>query len=304
MKRDKATSHQPAAASHCRVPPGPAPARTPRPTWRDAKPLGAGGWRPGPLARTRRRASDRILLAILLVVGTAAMPANGSEPRQPRAPGIESPDYVWNEEEGEKLLALKAEGNVIRGEIAYEVCQGCHGFGAPGDVEGYYPRLAGQHASVLIKQMTDVRAGRRDNPTEYPFLTEHVINVQEIADIAAYLEGLPVTPDHGKGPGDNLERGEKLYGEDCMDCHGIYGEGDAEEFYPRVSGQHYAYMVRESRDIRDGRRRNANPEMVDSIEDYSDEDINAVSDYMSRLPITPPYEAQQEQQKADPESAE
>ena len=247
---------------------------------------------------------DRILLATLLLAGAAAIPASASEPLQPRAPGIESPGYVWNEKQGEKLLALQAVGNALRGEIAYEVCQGCHGFGAPGDEEGYYPRLAGQHASVLIKQMTDVRAGRRDNPTEYPFLTEHVLDVQDIADVATYLANLPVTPDNGKGPGENLEQGEELYAEDCMDCHGIYGEGEAEEFYPRVSGQHYAYMVRESRDIRDGRRRNANPEMVESIEDYSDEQIQAVSDYMSRLPIKPPYEEEEQAGKENEDTAE
>ncbi len=232
------------------------------------------------------RVNKKILLAVILVTGVGQSLGQGpNEPVPPRAAGIESPGYVWNEEAEEKLLALKAEGNAIRGEISYEVCQGCHGFKAPGDVEGYYPRLAGQHASVLIKQMTDVRAGRRDNPTEYPFLTEHVINVQDIADIAAYLAGLPVTPDNGKGPGEDLERGQALYEEHCETCHGADGEGDAKEFYPRVSGQHYAYLLRESRDIRDGKRRNSNPDMVEAIEDYTEEDLIVVSDYMSRLPI-------------------
>ncbi|WP_242464349.1 c-type cytochrome [Thiococcus pfennigii] len=229
--------------------------------------------------------TTRMLLGAVLIAVGAGLAGAADEPAQPRAPGIESPGYVWNEREEEKLLALKAEGNAVRGEISFDVCQGCHGFGAPGDVEGYYPRLAGQHATVLIKQMTDVRAGRRDNPTEYPFLTEHVISVQEIADIAAYLAELPVTPDNGKGPGTDLERGELLYRNDCLSCHGPDGLGDAEDFYPRVSGQHYAYLLRESRDIRDGRRRNANPEMVEVIEGYTDDDVMAVSDYMSRLPL-------------------
>jgi len=230
----------------------------------------------------------------LLVCTTAIAQDTSREPRQPRAPGIESPDYVWNKSEGEKLLALEAKGDAQRGEITYEVCQGCHGFGAPGNIEGEYPRLAGQHASVLIKQMTDVRAGRRDNSTEYPFLTEHVLTVQDIADTAAYLASLPVTPDNGKGSGEDLERGEALYIEHCEECHGVYGEGDAREFYPRVSGQHYAYLLRESRDIRDGRRRNKNTDMVDDIEDYSDADLEAVADFMSRLPVTLPEDDEAE----------
>jgi len=236
-----------------------------------------------------RHITSRPSLPLLLVIAAAAAGPcwGGDEPAQPRAPGIETPGYVWNAETEEKLLALKTEGNAARGEISYEVCHGCHGTRASGDVDGYHPRLAGQHASVLIKQLTDVRAGRRDNPAEYPFVSHHVIGVKEIADIATYLAGLPVTPDNGKGPGTNLERGGALYTEHCETCHGTDGEGDGEKFYPRVSGQHYVYLLHESRDIRSGGRRNSNPDMVDAIRDYSDEDLLAVADYMSRLPLDP-----------------
>ena len=66
----------------------------------------------------------RSLLAVLL---TALSPLALAEvPKQPRAPGIESSDYVWNEPKGEKLEILKLKGDVQRGKVAYEVCQGCH----------------------------------------------------------------------------------------------------------------------------------------------------------------------------------
>ena len=132
----------------------------------------------------------RISLAILVLCAWSAW-AVAQAPVQPRAKGIESKDYVWNEMKGEKLLALKAKGDVLRGEIAFEVCQGCHEPEALGRADGSYPRLAGQHASVLIKQLTDVRAGRRDNPKMYPFADKHVIGPHEIADKALYLQGLP-----------------------------------------------------------------------------------------------------------------
>jgi len=222
-----------------------------------------------------------IAVIALLVVGTVQA---GDEPKQPVAPGIESPGYVWNEMRGEKLLALQAKGDALRGEIAFEVCQGCHGLDALGETDGSYPRLAGQHASVLIKQLADVRAGVRDNRKMYPFADEHVVNTQEIADIAVYLQGLPVPAEHGQGPGADLERGRTLYERDCVDCHGPTGEGDPTSFYPRVTGQHYLYLVRQMRDIRDGKRRNANPEMLDVSKPYTDDDIQVVVDYMSRLP--------------------
>jgi cytochrome c553 len=191
--------------------------------------------------------------------------------------------YVWNEMYAEKLQALKAKGDALRGEVAFEICQGCHRHDAVGRPDGSYPRLAGQHASVLIKQMTDVRANRRKNPKMRSFIDTHVITPQEIADIAVYLSSLPITPDNGKGEGTDLAHGEELYNRDCVTCHGQKGEGDEAKFYPRVAGQHYKYLVREAHMIRDGKRGNSNPDMVKVIKSYNDKDISAVTDYMSRF---------------------
>ncbi len=221
------------------------------------------------------------IVSLVLAAGFAS--SLMAEVRQPREEGIEARNYVWNEMYPEKLQALKAKGDVQRGQITFEVCQGCHRTGALGRVDGSYPRLAGQHATVLIKQLTDVRAGRRDNPKMYPFADEHVIGPQDIADIALYLQSLPVPPTNGKGPGERLDQAKEMYDANCVSCHGKNGEGDPLKFYPRVSGQHYKYLLREALAIRDGDRRNANPKMVRIIKDYSDADLMALSDYMSRL---------------------
>ena len=42
----------------------------------------------------------------------------------------------------------------------------------PAVADGTFPQLAGQHTTVLIKQMADIRAGERDNPTMYPFAAD------------------------------------------------------------------------------------------------------------------------------------
>ncbi|MGI9133839.1 MAG: c-type cytochrome, partial [Rhodoferax sp.] len=67
----------------------------------------------------------------------------------------------WNAITGELKTALEAKGDLTRGEVAFEACQGCHRKDGSGRMSGAYPRLAGQHASVLIKQIVDIRAGRR-----------------------------------------------------------------------------------------------------------------------------------------------
>lgn len=193
------------------------------------------------------------------------------------------PGYIWNEMYPEKLQALRAQGDAKRGAVAFEGCQGCHRAGALGRVDGSYPRLAGQHDTVLIKQMTDVRAGIRENPKMLPFADKEALSVQEIADIAAYLRSLPPSTDNGVGPGDRLARGADLYTRDCRSCHGANGEGDASRFYPRVAGQHFKYLFREVVQIRDGGRRNSDPRMLNAVRGYSNDDVSAVADHMARL---------------------
>lgn len=210
-------------------------------------------------------------------------PAHAAPPRQPKAPGIESPDYAWNAQSSEEMLMLKMKGNVENGKVAYQGCQGCHKPDASGLPDGTYPQLAGQHTTVLIKQMSDVREGRRDNPKMFPFAGKHVVETQEVVDIAAYLGSLPLPGHNDKGPGNDLARGKALYEQDCAVCHGERGEGNAENFYPVTAGQHYRYLVRQVVAIRDGSRRNANPKMVRVVKNYSASDIGAVADYMSRI---------------------
>lgn len=217
-----------------------------------------------------------LALSVLSQTGLAAE-------HPPRQAGIEQPHYIWNEMYPDKLQALQAQGDAARGAIAFEICQGCHRAGALGREDGSYPRLAGQHATTLIKQMADVRSGRRDNPKMYPFAAQHVMGPQDMADMAVYLRGLPVPANNGQGPGVKLDRAKTLYEAHCVACHGEQGQGDAAAFYPKVSGQHYQYLVRELLAIRQGERRNAHPKMVSAIRAYSEQDIRLVADHMSRL---------------------
>jgi cytochrome c553 len=214
-------------------------------------------------------------LAFSVATGALAQPA-------PKAAGIESAGYKWNAQAGEKIEALKLKGDVKRGEEAFEVCSACHLPSGAGRPDGTFPQLAGQHTTVIIKQIADIRSGLRDNPIMYPFATT-LTDPQELADVAAYIATLKIPHDNGKGPGTDLETGKKLFERDCQTCHGAHGEGAREKFFPVLAGQHYKYMLRQATNIRDGKRRNANPDMVKIIKPYTDKEIDAIVDYMSRL---------------------
>ncbi len=223
------------------------------------------------------------LIVAISVAALIAAPVL-ADPVPPKKAGIEEKGYVWNAQEGEKIEALKLKGDVKRGEEAYEVCGACHLPSGAGRPDGTFPQLAGQHANVIIKQIADIRAGLRDNPTMYPFAVT-LSDAQELADVAAYIHTLCIPLDHGKGTGDAalLKEGADLYAKECVTCHGKNGEGDGQKFYPVLAGQHYKYLLRQVTNIRDGKRRNANPDMVKVVKKYSDRDLDAVVEYMASL---------------------
>lgn len=237
------------------------------------------------------KSSGRMTLATAWVALLAACTSNA--PTRPAAPtesarqAVPAADYTWNEAEAAKLRALLAAGDPARGQQAFVSCRGCHRAQALGRPDGSYPRLAGQHGTVLVKQLTDVQAGRRANPKMLPFADHGVLDTRDIGDVASYLARLPVPPDNGKGPGTDLAAGQAQYDKLCASCHGKQGEGDAARFYPRVSGQHFKYLLREIVDIRDGKRANADPKMVEVTRGLADPTLASLADYMSRLPVEP-----------------
>ena len=222
------------------------------------------------------------LLAAALLTATVAF----AGPPAPHKDGIEGKDYKWNAQEGEKVEALQKKGRVKEGAEAYEVCGACHLPSGAGRPDGTFPQLAGQHSTVLIKQMADIRAGLRDNPTMYPFAKE-LTDAQELANVSAYIESLCIPLDHGKYEAADgaaqIAKGKELYEKQCQECHGKNGEGQKDKFYPVIAGQHYQYLLRQMTEIRDGKRRNANPDMVKVIKPYTNEQLVAISAYQSSL---------------------
>jgi cytochrome c553 len=181
--------------------------------------------------------------------------------------------------------------NIEKGLEIYRGCARCHKPEGWGLSNGSVPQLAGQHQRVVIKQLADIRAGNRGNAMMLSYAcVEAIGGTQSIADVAGYIDTLEISVDNGKGPGTNLELGGRLYAENCASCHGATGEGDDNKYAPRIQAQHYKYLKRQFRWIRDGERRNANAEMVAQIKGFKETDTQAVLDYVSRL--EPPEELQ------------
>jgi len=215
---------------------------------------------------------------VVCLSGMAAL----SAPRALKPQGMQVAGSRWNLGSAEQNQALKLKGDPQRGELAYQVCLGCHQGDGGGQADGLFPRLAGQHTTVVIKQLADIRLGRRDVPIMYPFAAT-IGGAQELSDLAAYVAELKPAAPNGRGPGSDLDLGHRLYLRDCAMCHGVQGEGSGEKFFPRLEGQHFKYVLRQVIDVKTGARRNANPEMSRILRAYSQEELAAVADYASRL---------------------
>ena len=212
--------------------------------------------------------------------------ACGAEPEPPaaEAPAPEAPraETAAPETPGpaaDVVAVLALEGDVEQGKRAYTSCGVCHGADGRGRADGTFPQLAGQHRSVLIKQLVDIREGRRHNPVMAPY-AEALIDAQEIADVTRYIGSLePPRPEAGEAD----PAGEALYVRDCQACHGEGGGGNAAGFVPRLAGQHEAYLLRQIQAIAGGRRENAHPARRRLVADYRDAELRAVVAYAARV---------------------
>lgn len=186
-----------------------------------------------------------------------------------------------------------AEGNAEAGKTKIIVCSACHGMDGNSMID-MYPKLAGQHATYLQKQLHDFRSaaqtGGKDGRMD-PIMggMSIALSDQDILDITAYFSSQTLQVAEVK---DVPELGAKLYkGGDvsrgitaCMACHGPDGKGAELAGFPALAGQHANYIKIQLTKFRDaGRNNDLNGMMQDVAKKLSDNDIDALSKYLSSL---------------------
>lgn len=198
----------------------------------------------------------------------------------------------------ELTQALDLDPDLDNGRELYEMCAECHGSQGWGSEDGAYPQIAGQHRNVVIKQIADFRVGNRENPAMLPFAEADILGgPQGVSDVAGYIASLPMSLEPGTGRGNNLALGERLYDENCSVCHDDNGEGFDAFFFPKVDRQHYGYLLRQLKWMKEGKRQNVYFGMLRRIEKMTVADLEAVSDYLSRL--APPDDEDDEDETAE-----
>jgi cytochrome c553 len=172
-------------------------------------------------------------------------------------------------------------GNPVAGKDKSALCQGCHGEDGNSAVPNF-PKLAGQYAGYIARQINNFQTGTRKDPTMTD-MAATVTNRQDLNDIAAYF----ASQNQMSGTPIKHEAGEKLfvaYG--CLNCHGEIGKGRPanNSIFPVIGGQHKDYLVKQLNDFKTGARdTDMSGTMSELTVRMTDAEIEAVSEYLSGL---------------------
>ena len=169
--------------------------------------------------------------------------------------------------------------------ISTSVCAACHtSDGSRGSAAN--PIIQGQHPDYLVKQLTEFKAGKRDNPVMKAMASP--LSEADMKNVAAFYAGKQPKPGFAKNK-DLVTLGEKIYrggiGDRsvpaCSGCHGPSGGGIPAQ-YPRLAGQHADYVEAQLVAFRGGMRRN-NPAMTAIAAKLNDREVKALADYVAGL---------------------
>lgn len=183
--------------------------------------------------------------------------------------------------------AAHGAGDPQAGKEKSATCTACHG--ADGNsTNPEWPKLAGQHAGYLAKQLREYRSGARENATMNGMAAG--LSDEDIEDLAAYYASQEVKL--GAADPELVEAGEALYRggnpktgvASCMGCHGPAGTGNGPAQWPSLSGQHAQYTATQLRYFRAEERANDPNEMMRRVAArMTDREIEAVASYIEGL---------------------
>lgn len=178
-----------------------------------------------------------------------------------------------------------SDGDIAAGKAKATVCAACHGADGNGGADPTWPKLAGQDADYIAKQLTDFKAGRRKNAIMSGMAAP--LSAAEVRNLGAYFASLKAKPGAAKDAQLAIQ-GEKIYRggnaktgvSACMSCHGPSGHGIPPRF-PKVSGQNAPYTQNQLLAFKAGTRSNDGEIMTRIAFRMSEHEIKAVAEYMA-----------------------
>ncbi len=154
--------------------------------------------------------------------------------------------------------SVSATGSTENGKTLYGVCASCHGADGAGNKALNAPRISGQKAWYIARQLANFKSGIRGSHEKDIYgqqmrpMALTLANDQAFADVAAYIDTLKGSASASTIQGD-ATAGKAAYAI-CASCHGLNGEGNKALNAPAIAGQNDWYIVRQLYNFKNGIR--------------------------------------------------
>ncbi|WP_372865251.1 c-type cytochrome [Spongiibacter sp.] len=185
-------------------------------------------------------------------------------------------------------------GDPQLGQQVYASCAACHGAQGEGNEMLNGPRLAGQGARYIERQLGYFKDGVRGRHEKDSYGMQMAamaagLSAANIKDVSAYIASLqaPVTVAAAAAASDE---GRQLY-RNCAYCHGEWGQGKAAQSAPALAGQQPAYFKRQinnfQQQIRGAHQQDifGRQMLLMSRLLQSEQAVDAVAAYLHALPV-------------------
>ena len=191
------------------------------------------------------------------------------------------------DDSAEAIKQRSGDGDPLAGMRKSFLCQGCHGTEGV-SAEPLIPKLAGQYANYIKKQIHNYQTGTRSHQIMNA-MAATIESESDLADIAAYFASQPKM-EGDDSPANQLGESIFLHGDKsknrlpCFGCHGIRGKGDAptSSMFPVIGGQQKEYIRLQLLNFRAGIRTNSPAGIMNMMTKFlTDEEIDALADYIS-----------------------
>ncbi len=168
-------------------------------------------------------------------------------------------------------------------KLAGGSCFLCHGTQGESTSE-IFPKLAGQHAEYIAKQLTAFKTGQRKSTAMADMVAK--LTPDEMLALGRYYEKMPTVKVTAKEPqlaavGQYVyHNGNKFSGVPaCVSCHGATAEGAAN--LPRLGGQFAGYVHTQLKQFGKRERTNDNAVMHSIASQMTELEMAAVAEYLS-----------------------
>ena len=182
---------------------------------------------------------------------------------------------------------LSSQELIATKKIINNLCIACHGIDGNSLISAN-PKLGGQHAAYILKQLKNFKSGLRENAV----MAGMVVNLteQEMINLALYFseQNILLSKARNNGVG---SLGEKIFRAGiknkgvaaCASCHGPSGHGIPDK-YPRLNAQHSQYTLAQLNAFRLELRKNDSDEVMRTIaQKLTEQEMQAVADYIQGL---------------------